>query len=248
MGLTSFDELEISFKRIDDNINNLKSKHKAEINKPFPLNKLVNLSYSCINESRERLLRKLKNYQIGSLEAAEILYNTDFSLTTKSIFSTKCFPVIFREGDLRYTIQNFIKFFCLENKYKLLFKLRLNNVLFEMVAYTNEFDLYKKIKFSHLWQNNVELILLDDKYQNRGDWHVIPFTKEKLIIHSKITNSIQLFIRKSGNFSCLIRELNFESKYFVTTFVNNSSQVIIGLSTGREFVLNIYDECLDLIR
>lgn len=225
MDSTAFDELENSFKRIDASLNKIQCKYQLENEKPCPLAELQSSCYDYTNDSRENLLQKLEDYQKESLKAAELLFQGDCSLSAKSVASTKCFPVIYKEGTVN-----------------------LANVLFQKVAYTGELDLYKKVKYSHLWRASVELIQLDEKYANRGDWYLIPFTKDKLLVHCKLTNSLQLFVRKNENFASLLKELPFESKYFLTVHVNDKSQVLVGLTTGQEFVLKLYEEHLNLIR
>lgn len=225
MDSTAFDELENSFKRIEASLNKIRCKYELGNDKPCPLTELQSSCCECINESRESLLQRLGHWQKESLKGAELLFQGDCSLSAKSVASTKCFPVIYKEGTVA-----------------------LANVLFQKVAYTGDLDLYKKVKYSHLWRASVELIQLNEMYANRGDWHLIPFTKDKLLVHSKLINSLQLFVRKDQNFASLLKELPFESRYFLTVHVNNKSQVLIGLTTGQEFVLKLYDEHLNLIK
>ncbi len=213
MNFTEFDSL---FQRINTSllqIGGIKRPDVALV--PPSVVKLTDHFTSCINNTRCRLINKVRQFQENSLGI----------VTTESAHPTT--KLVFKPSEL--TVEN-------------IRLLRIN--------YTNEFDLHKKIRYSSFMPEPFEIVPLDEKYfDQRGRFGLYQLTRDKLIVHSKADNLIQLYLRTlhAPTYSTLIRQLQVERNSFLTLHVYNA-QLIVRSRHEKASVLNLYDEYLNLIR
>jgi len=136
---------------------------------------------------------------------------------------------------------------------KLIFKsseLTMDKVSLTKLTYKNEFELYKKMKYSRYMIEPFEIIPLDEKFfDQRGFFSLHQLTRDKLIVHCKAQNLIQLYLRRLNEltYSTLVREIQIDRNYFISLHVYNKMLVVRSMNE-KGSVLSLYDEFFRLIR
>ena len=229
----SFQTLESSFQTIDTNIDTLiKSTSGLELT----YSTTVNIR-DCFNNHREDLINKL-NKNVDKL-LSKLNLNYKQLLQKIKLFQSN-------QIDIKHDLINELTVLRFQTG-----SLHLDDVHFEHMFYKNDFNFNEKLKYIHLCTDNqvIECINLDDIYNNRSNYFIVPISQHKLFVHFKSKNLIQILVVKrvlNRTKTSVLYQLQLDEAYYCKFYVYNL-KILAVLLDKPNILLSLYDENLRLI-
>jgi hypothetical protein len=121
--------------------------------------------------------------------------------------------------------------------------LNLQDINFEHMVYENNFDCFKKLKYINLITDNIVYVNLTENLRNSANVFVFPLSKEKLFVHFKTNNLIQIILTKNNK---IVNELKLNEFYYCKFKIFNS-KIFAFLFDRPNTIFNVFNENLKLI-